>query len=328
MVDREARIPIIVGLVVSLGIHAVVLGTRALAWLAGRFEPARPWVDQTEADLLIPEPQPRDELLPGQLEPGVSHINLITWDDLRELKAPKRPFDQPALQRQVDPSDIARDAPVDPTPPAMNTPPQPPTQANTGMIDPPQPARSNQPAGAAPPSRMLILPGPEADLPETALPSDPVRPQIEIAQTHQQQQDNQPSPNATESADPAQAPPSAARPTLAQRSHSEAPPVSRVQDQQVQPGEVLSVQGVKIKTVTPRFSQIARMTSLPRDPCVDVIFNAQGEVIEARIVRSSGFANVDSPILNSLYQWTAEGPIDDRFVLDNLRIMLGVEGVD
>lgn len=327
MVDREARIPIVIGLMVSVGIHAVVLGTRALAWLGGRFEPARPWVDQTEADLPIPEPQRRDELLPGQLKPGVSHINLITWDDLRELKARKRPFDQPAVQRDVDPSDLASNAPADPTPPAMNMPQRPPAPTGAGMVDPPQTEPANQ-SPAAPPSRMLIVPGPEANLPQVATASESATPRVEVAQTNQQQQSNQPSNSQADAANPAQAPPSAARPTVAARTDSEAPPVSRVEDQQVQPGEVLSVQGVKIKTVSPRFSLVARMTSIPRDPYVDLVFNARGEVIEARIARSSGFPNVDGPILNSLYQWTAEGPIDDRFVLADLRIMLGVEGVD
>ena len=46
-------------------------------------------------------------------------------------------------------------------------------------------------------------------------------------------------------------------------------------------GNVLTVRGVKIRTVTPRISLVARYTTAPRDPIVRLVFDEHGKVINA-----------------------------------------------
>jgi hypothetical protein len=100
-------------------------------------------------------------------------------------------------------------------------------------------------------------------------------------------------------------------------------------DEPVQPGRVLVSSGVEIKTAVPRFSTVARYSALPTNPLVSVAFDPEsGRVVEAEILRSSGYPNVDAPILASLYRWRArgerlrehEGPMKIR-----LRLLLGPE---
>ncbi len=121
---------------------------------------------------------------------------------------------------------------------------------------------------------------------------------------------------------------SGARPTAAPKTDREADPVSRVTGEKVRVGKVLAAEGMRIKTVRPDFSVPARYT-IPRNPVVQVVFNEQGQAIRAEMVRSTGYANVDGPILKSLYKWEAvpdeEHRIDGRLVV-RIRIVLRGEG--
>lgn len=110
------------------------------------------------------------------------------------------------------------------------------------------------------------------------------------------------------------------RPTAAPKDEREAPPVSRNEGFQVQPGQVVARHGLEIRTSVPRFSIVARMSSaITVNPMVELTFDKNGKVIAARFVRSTGFANIDGPILASLYRWTAVGEslanVDDHFII-------------
>ena len=39
-----------------------------------------------------------------------------------------------------------------------------------------------------------------------------------------------------------------------------------------------------------------------------MVFNREGQVIEARLIESTGYADMDGPLEASLYRWTASGP--------------------
>jgi len=75
----------------------------------------------------------------------------------------------------------------------------------------------------------------------------------------------------------------------------------------VRPGEVVARPGLRIRTVHPRFSLVTRLSVVPRNAVARVTFSQSGEVIEAVLLRSTGSAGYDSPILSSLYRWRAEG---------------------
>ena len=70
--------------------------------------------------------------------------------------------------------------------------------------------------------------------------------------------------------------------------------------------------GVKIKTVAPRFGVAARLGAAPRNPKVALRFDRDGTVIRAELVKSTGYAGLDGPILASLYKWRASGSMFDE----------------
>lgn len=106
---------------------------------------------------------------------------------------------------------------------------------------------------------------------------------------------------------PPSAKPDEAKPTAAPRTQSESPAASPDGVIDVRPGQVLTAAGIEVRTATPQFSLITRLTSLPTNPLVRVTFNREGEVIEAKFIKSTGYESVDSPILSSLYKWKATG---------------------
>jgi TonB family protein len=115
------------------------------------------------------------------------------------------------------------------------------------------------------------------------------------------------SPERAEDASGKPAPDRPAKPTAVPRSDREADPAS-AQPAPVRPGAVKTGRGLELKTVRPNFGIVARVSSIPRNPVVSITFDREGKVTNARIRRSSGYPNVDGPILNSLYKWRAEGP--------------------
>lgn len=75
----------------------------------------------------------------------------------------------------------------------------------------------------------------------------------------------------------------------------------------VTPGQPVAAKGLEIKTRRPVFSLYTRVTAAPRNAVVRVRFTREGKVASAEMVRSSGVADVDRPILDAVYGWTASG---------------------
>ena len=67
--------------------------------------------------------------------------------------------------------------------------------------------------------------------------------------------------------------------------------------------------GLKVKTSRLRMSPVAMRTSIPGEATVEVTFDKAGRVVGARIVRSTGYANWDAPLLASVYKWRASGEL-------------------
>lgn len=99
---------------------------------------------------------------------------------------------------------------------------------------------------------------------------------------------------------------SAAQPTAAPQTRRQADPVTQIKHETIRPGAVIAQQGIVIETAIPRFSTVARYAA-PSNPIVSITFDDSGQAIRARIDQSSGYENIDGPILSSLYRWRASG---------------------
>ena len=95
------------------------------------------------------------------------------------------------------------------------------------------------------------------------------------------------------------------KPTAAPRSDRESSASTLEVDRtEIKPGRVLTSDGIEIKTVQPRFSVVTQVSTLPNNPVARIVFNPRdGSVIDVTLVRSSGYPNVDGPVLASLYKW-------------------------
>ena len=92
---------------------------------------------------------------------------------------------------------------------------------------------------------------------------------------------------------------------------AESTPTDTFDAVEVVPGEVLVTRGVEINPARPRFSAVSLVSSVVRSPEVRITFDNTGRVIDADLITSTGSANVDFPIRNSLFRWTARPPAPD-----------------
>lgn len=77
----------------------------------------------------------------------------------------------------------------------------------------------------------------------------------------------------------------------------------------VAPGKVLAAKGMQVTTVRPRWSITTLATTLPKNPTLRVTFGRTGKVVRADFLagQTTGSENVDGPLLNAVYRWTAKG---------------------
>ncbi|MHB1155527.1 MAG: hypothetical protein ACYC26_01680 [Phycisphaerales bacterium] len=152
----------------------------------------------------------------------------------------------------------------------------------------------------------------------------------EPTQPRQPQPAQQPSPAAQQQPAAVPKPTDKPNPTVAAKSDFESPPVSEIASAEIHPGAVVSIQGVSIKTIRARYSVVALMTArIPHDPVFRVHFSDKGVVDNVEKLRSSGYDNVDGPIVTSLWKWRAEGKLGaDGLTIRRLHILLGVDKND
>lgn len=77
----------------------------------------------------------------------------------------------------------------------------------------------------------------------------------------------------------------------------------------VQPGAVAVGEGIELKTRRARWTTLTRATAMPANPLVEIQFGADGKVVRASFVpgHSSGYPDVDGPLLDAVHLWTASG---------------------
>lgn len=99
----------------------------------------------------------------------------------------------------------------------------------------------------------------------------------------------------------------------------ESAPRSAVETMAVRLGRPVARPGLQIQTSYARFSVSAMVLNKPRSPLVRITFGRSGKVLRASFVggQTTGSADVDKPLLDSLYRWSARGkdlltiPADD-----------------
>ena len=119
---------------------------------------------------------------------------------------------------------------------------------------------------------------------------------------------HQPLPASSDSKSTLYSPQWAARPTAAPRSDRESTPTVQLSLNKQKIGRIEVSKGMELLPILPRISMVSRITAIPAMPVGRIYINSQGRVVRAELVRSTGYAGWDSPILNSLYKWRAVGP--------------------
>lgn len=304
MLERESRLPLLIGTVFAVLMHAALVPVwgLGLSGVAVPHETVPPRADK-------PLPAPRESQV-GRAHASVTNIAWIAYDDFQELLAKHSTVEQPALQKQEDPTP---DAPIelDPTPPAPNADPAPqPEPVGQRTVEDAATPIPISPVGPVP----LPTPQPQGQLPyapQGPIPRESVAVVPEVTNQPKQPDDTP----AQKQPDAPGAPNASAKPTAAPRDPAEAPPVTIIPGiVKVRPGRVLTADGIEIKTVVPRPTVIAIYSTVPRNPQATLWFNASGKVTRVELTRSTGADNWDEPVRTALEQWTATG---ER--IDNLK---------
>ncbi|MCC7204981.1 MAG: hypothetical protein IT441_07860 [Phycisphaeraceae bacterium] len=290
LAERDSSTSLWVSALLALGIHAggvpVLVSLRDLG-----SSQAFTAEDRPQAAPLLP--QPRQVPLGSPESPHPTAVAWIPYEDYRLMTAPQRETEQPALQSQVEPVENAP-VPTDPT--------EPTAAAAEPAPDPsPSSAPRQEAASAAAPSA-TDLPRSDAGEPLAALAvAPPAMSQVEAS----------PPPSPT----PANQAPG--NPTAAPRTEQDVSPTRIHSDTlEAKPGGVLVAQGLEVTVARPQLTLITRMTAVPNNTQVRVVFGPDGTVVQAELLKSTGYADVDGPVLASLYAWKARGK------------ELGVKGVE
>lgn len=72
-------------------------------------------------------------------------------------------------------------------------------------------------------------------------------------------------------------------------------------------GRPLAREGLELLPRAPTFTTLTRLTAVPANPIVELSFDRRGVPEVCRIVRSSGYTDVDTSVRTSLYRWRARG---------------------
>jgi len=281
---------------------------------------ARPRPTPTDASATDLAPRPQQPFSPTQQK-----VDGFAGDN--GSLPPKRPgIDLPLPPTKPAPSDPTPDQQDKPSPLPGQRPvdsPAPPTNPDTENPNPsqtpaPKPSEtdSNNP-DASPNKSPTDQPKPvKADQPSDK-PAD--QPSEEDGSGDTQDKNKKPTTTPSparpdtskpegEEAQPA-SPNKETKPTRVPKDDSEAPPTNnRLIEVALQEGRVLVGEGIKVTTKLPTVPGTgARRLSLPRNARVRVIFDKQGKVHEAKVIRSTTYPEWDAAIEASLYRWRAQG---------------------
>ncbi len=328
MSDRSAlTLPLLTSLLLHLAAGA--LGAR---W-SFNSAASSPHDFDSIAAIMPEEPPPRVEPEPDPLRLGLndSTATSLTWlgfDEYIEHIAEQSEVDQPELT--IDPPSgppteavaVVLTPPSPPTPeiqesPAAGIVPEPPVeeaaQAEKIEADPMDEALAETPTRETEASPTQE----EAEVleeSETGTMSLPPAPTIELPPEPEPKPPSPPTPPPAPLPTPAPvqfapAPPSAPSGSGAtgRQSDRESTAASILTAEWRKLGQPLAGAGLEIKTRRPKFTHYTRIMGAARDPVVLVHFRRDGKVERVDLVRSSGNADVDRPVIDAIYLWRATG---------------------
>lgn len=206
----------------------------------------------------------------------------------------------PPRQPQVDPAPDPQPEPrptevPPPAPTPVEAPAPTPAAAAPQIIPeqpPPQPEELSVPANdkAGPPLESTLGPRPQEPAEQT--PPPPASP---------------PPPVSSRDQIPAGKPVKGDRP--GEKSDRESTAASVNETVEVVPGRPAAAKGLEIKTIRPRWTETTKLVAVPRNPVVRVTFARSGRVSNAEFTagQNTGWRDVDEPLLDAIYRWTAKG---------------------
>ena len=279
------------GLLLSLGVHALLLGG-----LAGAGVSVRGLGAEVELTTLLPEEiSPRAQMpdvVPGNGEAEIDTSNWLGVDAPNEQQAPKSEVDQPELSINPGTEAVVAAPPLPaPVPKAALLPPQPvsttPSTSEHSLAE----------AGSEPEPREAAL----GDIPLEAVAvttPPPLRPAQSAAPT---------TPIAAGSTS------KEAGDGAGLKSMSESAAAALKDAVSVVPGRVVSAKGLRVATKRPEWAATTRALRNPGNAVMQVTFGRDGTALSVRFLSDgrreyrTGYTDVDEPLMAALYQWTAQG---------------------
>lgn len=315
--DRSSKI-LLAGAIVSAAMHAG-LATGFVRWShaqAPRDSTPAPRPNSPKA----PEPVPPPRHKPIKLGIAKSDATTVAWlgfEKPTEHQAEKGLIDQSAMTIAAPgpPAAAATPAPAEPSEPT----PEPPAPAQPAA--PPQTPAPAEPAPdfreltesiAKTGERLIAMAQNVAAALEAAIPPAPPPPAPRQPPTTEPRVAAAPRPqNPKPPVPPTPAAGQSGMPGLPADKESVASAVKK--SPTVRPGQVLAAQGLEIQTRHPRWATTTMLTRRPRNPTLIITFGPDGRVKSADFARdggrtyNTGYSDVDEPLLNAVYAWTASG---------------------
>ncbi|MDX2118899.1 MAG: hypothetical protein SFY96_12020 [Planctomycetota bacterium] len=271
-----------------------------------------------------PQPQPQPEIAPrpeqplpdGEPAPGAARGT----PDAPRPDAPAEHTPQPT--KQPVPQPTQQPAPPDPasssdpaTKPTTTPPTTPPDSAKLAPDAAPQDVVEVRDDPLLPPLPTLgpmPLPAPAQGSAPPPTPAQQAQPAVADA----------PSSPATQPASPttpAAGMQGSAKATPGNKSDRESDAASKKGPLEVRPGKPAAGQGLEIQTVRPQWSITTRLTAVPRNPMVRIVFGPDGKVKTAGFLtgQDTGSPDIDGPLLDAIYRWTAKGKAIDELPKNN-----------
>ncbi len=290
-----------IGALVSLLVHGATVGA-----LAGSF---RTLSAPDAAPAPTPEAMEEDERTPlGNERSTARTIDWVGYDRYREHLAPQAESEQALMElgQVVASSAGAAEAqpeaaaPAEPTPePADATGAEPAESQDSSLaLLPEQPPREE--AGEVP-----VGPGEADESPaQRRQPALDERPETPPAPAPQESR------APSDGAAPTQTPAPQTQPNVAVtpgNADKQADATSRKKVVEYKIGEPLAAQGLDIKTVRPQFSIRTQVMAFPSSPLVRISFNRFGSPAKVELLQSTGYEDVDRPLMDAMYRWRATG---------------------
>lgn len=344
---RDSNLPLGVGLVLSVILHAAVIVPILMAAFtshgptsrmqAVRFDPEdfRPPPPEEEKE----EPTPEIEL--GIDAPTPSTLTWIGYEEYQEHLAALAEFEQAAFTDD----------------PSGGPPPEGALAQNPEQQDATEERLEDEAEPAAPPAETAALSeeniiaitnwlndraayaGPEPEEPaeaerepETIDPLARWLERIEALAAQRQARPQEPAEPQPAEAEDAEVSPPAAEPAPPEagehaEKESDATSVIDVPLDDIKLGKPIARQGLEVRPRRPQFTTLTLLTASPGNPLVEIRFDADGLPAKATVLESSGDSRVDHAVEASLYRWRASGKAlnelkNDQTIPVRIRIIL------